>query len=49
VAEISPARVLLRIPVIGELDGAVLLPRGGDEDESKSPGFVIDATNLFEP
>ena len=48
VTEVAPARVLLGIPIVRELDRAVFLARRRDEHEREAPGLVIDAANLLQ-
>ena len=48
VAEVAAARVRLRVPVVRELDRAVLLAFGRDEHEREAARLVVDAPDLLE-
>ncbi len=48
VAEVAAARVFLGVPVVRELDRAVLLARWCHENEREAPGFVVDAAHLLQ-
>ncbi len=48
VAEVAAARVLLRVPVVRELDRAIFLARGRHEYEREPARFVIHAADLLQ-
>ena len=45
-AEVAPAGIFLRIPVVGQLDLGLRALVGGQEDKGIAPGFVVLAPGL---
>ena len=49
VAEIAPAGIGFRIPVVGQLDFAARIARRAQEDQRVAALFVVGAPDFFEP
>ncbi len=45
-SEVSSARVLLGIPVVGQLDLGLLVPGSREKCQSEAPGFDVDRVKL---